>query len=113
MSIKLTIFNFEFFIYKIFKPVYDNFNSEVIEIESTELLGKTKYDFIGLIYQIFWNKLHIWIGTKDPEKAMKRMYCYESIAYLHRRSDTFKNWWKVTPKSLFNSIEFEPIQEGL
>jgi hypothetical protein len=85
-------------------------NEEEFAKAATDLLGVTKYDVKGLI----WDQLKLsitgkWKSNITEEDAKKRMYCYESMAYLNRDTKTFKEWWKVIPLSLFSSIEFQTI----
>lgn len=90
-----------------YQPLYD-FNHITLAREATELLGKTPYDFKGLTYkQFMWNLFGVWVGSTDEEKAKKSMYCYESMAYLHRRCKTFKVWFQVLPRLLHDSLDFK------
>jgi hypothetical protein len=95
--------------YVIFRCEYKKYDPEKIRTEAIMLLGKTPYDVRGLIDQAIWNTFNVWKG-KIGKEAMKRMYCYESMAYLHRRSKTFKNWWLVKPSDLFKSKEFSLLE---
>jgi len=96
--------------YVVFDPKYRKFDGEKVRNGAIELLGKTPYDVVGLLQQAVWNTLNIWVG-KAGEEAKAKMYCYESMAYLHRRSKTFKYWWTVKPSDLFNSEEFSKINK--
>ena len=67
--------------YIIYKPIYNTFNPEKIKKEVIELLGKTKYDFRGLIInQLVLSLTGKWIGTRNQKKAIERAYCYESVS---------------------------------
>ncbi len=81
----------------VFRPNYWNFDDIVFQ-EELKLLLKKKYDFKGTIYEQFvYNIFGIWKGAKTEKQAKKRLFCYELVWYLHRRSDTFgilDSWWK-------------------
>jgi hypothetical protein len=80
-------------------------------IRANSKLGKTPYDFSGLLfYQLAFQLFHVWIGTKNKERAEKKMYCYEYIAWLH--SDIFSDWWKINPKDIEKNEYLECIFEG-
>ncbi len=85
-------------------------NVQLVE-EALELCGHTKYDIIGLIYQLILNLTGIWVGP-NRMRAKRRMYCYELVYYLHRDVEAFKFWNKLKPKELFKSEEFEIVYES-
>jgi len=90
----------------VFEPIYPAFNPILFKSETEHLSLNTPYDIYGLFCQLIWNVFGTWIGNRR-NKALRRMYCYESMAYLHRKSETFFDWWKVKPIDLFNSKDFK------
>jgi len=86
----------------------EHVNERKILDEALEIVGWTRYDFIGLLFQWFYNYTGIWIGPLK-RGAKKRMYCYELMAYLHRDTKTFAEWHKVKPADLFSTDEYKLI----
>lgn len=75
---------------------------EIIKQRAFYNLGR-KYDFAGLLwFQLWFQLFKHWIGFKSPEKAARKFYCYEFVAYVHDEKD----WWKVNPKDFINSTDY-------
>jgi len=81
----------------VYRPNYWRFDEIVFEAE-LKLLLKKKYDYKGtVIDQFIYNIFGIWTGAKNETEAKKRLFCYELVWYLHRKSYTFGlwgQWWK-------------------
>jgi len=89
--------NFKDVEFTTFRPNYWNFDKLVFK-EEIKLLLKKKYDYKAtIIEQFLYYTFGIWTGAKNEEQAKKRLFCYELVWYLHRKSDTFGiwgKWWK-------------------
>ncbi len=63
-----------------------------------EVMGVTGYDFRSLlITQPLYLLTGQWLGRKN-ERALKRMYCSEFVAYCHFRP----KFWKYSPGKLYD-----------
>ena len=81
---------------KILRVVKERRKSEEFTArKANSVLGRTKYDFLGLVYQFIWNVTgkRLWVGPRTREGAMKRFYCYEYAAWVHEH--VFRDWWIV------------------
>ena len=63
--------------------------------------GTEPYDYIGLLVQAWFQLTGKWVG-KTKEKAEKRMYCSEFVAFVyhHFNQKTFFDWWLISPAAL-------------
>jgi hypothetical protein len=101
----------------IIRPKFD-FNTEKVEILCNELVG-TKYDFLGtlwvqLIQQITDERLNI--GTNNQEKAKKRLYCSEAIAYIFNKASKhimYVNWMLTDPQDIYEDYKINKLYEKL
>lgn len=100
---------------KILRPKFEFLEKE-LAIKANNKLGNTGYDFSGLLfYQLIFQLTKVWIGTKNKQRAEKRMYCYEYVAFLINqiKPDIYQDWWEIDPNKLINdSDNFEVTFEG-
>ncbi len=77
------------------------------------MAGKHRYNFIKLLFvQVNWQLFHIWLAKKDNNDKLRRVICGEFVAYVYHvftKGELFKDWFKATSKSLFESDQFEHI----
>lgn len=72
--------------------------------------GFTGYDYISLVwFQVILQATGKWKGEKGP-KAQKKLYCSEYAALIYHQQ--FPEWWKTTPKDLYNSDKFKKVWKG-
>lgn len=70
--------------------------------EALSFCGHTPYDVMGLVvHQLAWVTMGIWIGPRNEEDAIKRFYCFEFAAYMHR--GTYPDWATVNVKEFINA----------
>lgn len=83
--------------YKFNNPIW----GRKIRIRALSKIGVTGYDFTSLV---FWQPLYLltgkWFG-RTKEKAEKRMYCSEFVAWVH----SIGFWWEENPDSLFKTLD--------
>lgn len=85
-----------------------NYQNEKILATRANSKKGIKYDYWSLLYfQVVYQLFHKWIGRTE-EKALKKMYCSEYIAWIFE----LNKWWTKTPQDLYNEITFEKIFEG-
>lgn len=83
-------------------------DEEVFARRANSFLGNTGYDFTSLLmFQLIFQVTKTWIG-RTQEKAKKRMYCSEYVAYLYG----INNWWRVSPDRINNGGTFNVVFEG-
>lgn len=81
-----------------------------IAVRANSKLGRTGYDFSGLLFhQLILQLFGVWIGRKG-EKAGKKMYCYEYVAWIYE--EYFPEWWSINPKFIWGHPEVKIIFEG-
>ena len=97
----------------VMKPNY-RIDERQISLLTASMSGHHRYDFFALlvhqpIYTItkrLFGKGK-WIGRRD-EKAIKRLYCSEAIAYIYNyfTPSIMKQWWKYYPGMFLKEEEF-------
>jgi len=78
-------------------------------------VGHTKYWFLGtLFFQAIYNVTRKWIGPKSEQKAGKKMYCSQFVAWVYDKMfKNFPNWYKTVPNDFTDrSLEFDLIYYG-
>lgn len=83
----------------------------------TSMLGHHRYDFASLlffqvIYNVtkWWNGKGKWLG-KQGEKASRRLYCSEAIAFIYNRlTGIMPEWWKYNPDMILRDPNFEHFE---
>jgi len=101
----------------IIRPTFD-FNKEKVDNLCLKLIG-TKYDFVGtlwmqLIQQVSDERINI--GTKNKQKAGKRLYCSEAIAFIFNRSSKgimYVNWMLTDPQDIYENYINDNYYEKL
>jgi len=72
-----------------------------------EYQGFTGYDYISLVwYQLILQITGKWHG-KERDAADDKLYCSEYAALVYK--EQFPEWWKTTPKDLFEKLEQEVV----
>ena len=98
----------------VMKPTF-NINSRELSIFTVSMAGHHRYDFASLLFfqPIYTITKRLfgkgwWIGKKD-EKAIKRLYCSEAIAYIHNYfyTSVMTNWWKYYPGMFLKERKFK------
>lgn len=76
-------------------------------------LGKG-YDFKStIIDQLIFQLYGKWTGHTG-NYAINKFYCSEFIAYcLNEVTGNYPNWWKISPKDLFNEERYNSIYKGI
>lgn len=87
----------------------------IVEAEYARLassfLGHTPYDVIGLIWhQLVLHVTGKWIGSTNKDKAKKRFYCYEYVAFMN--ADSYEKWYEVKPKEFLKASWHREIFKG-
>lgn len=81
-----------------------------LAIKANDKLGRTGYDFSGLLwFQLIYQLTGRWTGHTG-DHADKRMYCGEYAAWLFPA--IFPRWWQTAPSDIHNSKDFHTIFEG-
>lgn len=79
---------------------------EEIIIEKIHSKVGTKYDFVSLFSQIYYQTFHKWLGRKTT--ADKKFYCSEFGAWINGVS----NYYELSPQDLYTHKDFYMIYEG-
>jgi hypothetical protein len=96
----------------VLRPKFD-FDAKKLDQLITSHLGKHEYGFFKLIViQLVWqlSGKRWWIGKGDNNDKLKRAICGEFVAYIwhvYSGGVLFKDWYKATPQTLFESKLFE------
>ena len=85
----------------------ENFDEQYFAILANSFVGDTKYNFFALIQQLIYRSFGIWIST-NKDLSTDKFYCSDYCAYMHN----MKEWWKISPRELFNSELFETIYQN-
>lgn len=79
-------------------------------VKANDRLGRTGYDFSGLLwFQLIYQLTGHWLGHTG-EAAKSRMYCAEYVAFMY--PEVFERWWQIAPVDIHNSKEFSTLFEG-
>lgn len=92
-------------IYKTPKKRYTKAEKEELQLAAGKfIVSRTKYDFMGLIYQAVLSLTGKWIGPKEP-RSEKRLYCSELTALLSNevRPNTFKAPHSTNPNDVVDN----------
>lgn len=88
--------------YQVSRPI--NFTSDQ-KNKAVSKIGFTPYDFMSLI---LWQPLYIltgkWHGHRE-DKATKRMYCSEYVAYVF----DLPKWWDKSPQEVMGYMQRSPL----
>jgi hypothetical protein len=94
---------------RVIRPI-NTIDEYLFAIKANDKLGKTPYDFSGLLwFQLIYQLTGHWLGHTG-DHADKRMYCGEYVAYMY--SDIFERWWQTAPSDIHKSKEFLTLFEG-
>lgn len=86
-------YNYQYIISRPKKFTSKNFN------RALDKCGITGYDFASLLFQAWYQVTGRWVG-KTKERAEKRMYCSEYVAYVL----DLDKWWMKSPKDVYNTL---------
>ena len=90
--------------------LYKESDEQRYAVEASLFLGKTPYDFVGLLWhQLILNITGIYIG-RTRTAAATSFYCYEYAAYMNRNE--VPEWEKVIPRFFESAAWHHTIFEG-
>jgi len=97
----------------ILRPKFQ-FEEKPLDQLITSHLGKHRYNFFLLIVvQLIYQLTGKWIAKGDDGDRLKRAICGQFNMYIwhvYSNEELFKDWYKATPQSIFESDLFEHIQ---
>lgn len=91
------------------------FDEKRMSMTAFSKVGHTKYWFLGtLFFQAIYNTTRIWIGPKSQQKAGKRMYCSQFVAWVYDKMfKNFSDWYKIVPNDFTKRQgEFDIVYYG-
>lgn len=85
---------------------FNEIHEQIITDKIKSKVG-TKYDFISLFTQLYYQKYHKWLGDKN--NADKKLYCSEFGAWLN----DIDNYYELSPQDLYVHKDLQMIYEGI
>ena len=96
----LNKFSYQFSVHR---PVQD-IDIDAVQERALSMSGHSPYDFASLlIYQPIYILFGKWKGRRE-EKAERRMYCSEFVAWVYE----YEKWWKLSPAEFKSQMDEDP-----